>query len=322
MALGIHEAGHAIIGSFLGYDFRELTFFGIVVYKDDSKIKIKIDKNKINIANCIMIFPSRLNRRKYILYVLGGVLATLVVSLVLIIVSFLLPSNFLIISPIALFLMISIYPLIPIIWKNHGLSDGMQILITLKYKDSLCVISMMHSLTRNLSQGIRYSELDSEILNSVQNLHLPIYYKNALASYIAAIKYDMGEHMLSYHEVLTIDTTKSCYISIRNYVNLSLLYYYTIHEPHYNKAKEIYANKSFQLYLAKTISLDATSARVYSAYSYFIEGDKEKGKHFLMKTFEILESKAYEKVYGMKLMELDYCSKLHEIIKAEERLNE
>ena len=310
----LHEFGHLISGLFVRYKFKMLGLVYLMWYKDQNTKKIKLRRIKPKVYNytafCDMT-PCSDSLFPRIFYILGGGLVNLLVAVIFIICSiYFTQINFM--PYIIVSLGVALYSFIPMMISALP-NDGMQVLMLLKSKDAQRGLFMYDHIQQELSRGRRYRDLDAEIFSVLESSKVNELYNSMLVVFNAKRLYDMGEYDLSFECLNKLNINKLSYY-IKNMVYIDLLYYFIVHKYDLDMAKKIYSDKQIMTYLASTAETQVNSARVLSAYSYFIEKNKGKGKIYLENAFKMLKYTCFTND-GLAIMEKDYCLKLDEVYK-------
>jgi tetratricopeptide (TPR) repeat protein len=243
---------------------------------------------------------------RFVLYNLGGSIFNILSVIPFIILYIALPHsvllNSIILAGVLMNALLAVLNLIPIM-----LNDGRNVVTALKSKDAkrgFYLIFLADSKTMN---GKRYSEMDGELLNVSDTAD----FNNRFVSYIVILEsaylYDLGEY----------DKSIECYDKLKNaklpayysnMIKIDYIYYYTVHKPDFEKARELFADKKLKKFLKMQVP---SVTRVLAAYEYIVNGDKDKGRKLLQRAKNEIKNFPNS---GVKLMETDYCAKLEEII--------
>jgi hypothetical protein len=308
IGVALHEAGHLVFGLMTGYKFSSYRLLSFVWYKEGGKIKFTKSKS-IAVGQCLMIPPENEKKFRFVLYNLGGGIVNIVSLILFIILCIVLPYNLFLycisLGGVLANWCLMVLNMIPMVIDIPN--DGMNVVAALKSKDAKHGLYLTFFVNSETMKGKRYSELDSELLNVSDTAD----FNNYLVAYIvileAARLYDLGEY----------DKSIDCYGKLKNAklpayysnaIKLNYLYYYTVHKPDFEKARELFRELSADKKLKKLLN---TQTRILSAYEYIVNGDKNKGRELLQMAKNQLQNYPNK---GARLMETDYCAKLEEIL--------
>ncbi|GFH41861.1 hypothetical protein Hs30E_04120 [Lactococcus hodotermopsidis] len=152
LQLIIHEAGHAFLGRMSGYWLLSFRIFSFMwVWNERGKVSLKREKVAGTLGQCLMIPPDYSeNNFPCKRYLLGGVLANLIVSLLGLILSFLVPY-------IAIFstvgFLCALLNGIP-----YGFNDGMNVKLLSKYPKNRYFLFLQLAINYQFTQGKNYSD--------------------------------------------------------------------------------------------------------------------------------------------------------------------
>ena len=207
LVIGFHEAGHALAGILVKFDFRMYIIGPFHFEKENDKWKFKWNKN-LNLAGgmvvCLPISDQNLKKR-FMTYIAGGPLASLVLTLIASLTYFLISkteSNSILtltkqISIIIAFLSFTIFFVTSIPLRGGGFfSDGGRFLRLLR-NDKISEMEVLFlKIMSKTSGGTRPRNLNKNDLNKAFDLALEFNdpFKVYLKSYIFQNAFDLGNY--------------------------------------------------------------------------------------------------------------------------------
>ena len=300
----IHELGHLIFGLKTGYKFGSFRFLFLVFFKENGKIRVK--RTKIfNGGQCLMEPPSDSNNFRFVWYNLGGGLVNLAVVILMFAV-YVFSSNIILLAGITANLLLVVFSLVPI--NLYVPNDGKNVITALKSNEAKHGFFLALFLDCETAAGKRYSEIDEKLFSIKESSDFNNYFVAYILMSEAARLHDVGEYDKS-AEHYSLLYTKKLQPYYRNCVILGLLYYYTVHNPDFEKAKELYSDKQMKTHFSMSYIVSGIT-RTLAAYEFFVNNDKEKGENLLEKARN--EAENYPNI-GIRIMELDYCEKLEKM---------
>lgn len=188
-------------------------------------------------------------------------------------------------------------------------NDGMNVFKALQSPHARHGFYIMLKVNEEMMNGKRFRDYDDQFFAVDE----PADFNNYFAAYMvmcqAARLYDSGEYKKSIdtYNLLNLDKLQAYY---RNSVKLDYLYYYTVHNPDYAKAKDIYAERGIKKYLNMPLPM---VTRTLCAFEFFVNNDKQKAELLLENAREQADSYPNK---GIRLMEKDYLSHLEKLMHA------
>lgn len=309
LSVPIHELGHMIFGLVTGYKFSSFRLFSFVWFKENGKLVFKRSSSRFIAGQCLMIPTDDEKKFKFLLYNFGGGFLNLIVAGIFLICMIILKEDK-ILNPIFLAgitanAIIGLVNLIPI--NSFLPNDGMNAIVALKSKEAKHGFYIMLHINDELMKGRRFKDFHDEAFKYPKSVDLD----NYLVAYIlmceATRLYDLGQYDASIETYNRLNIEK-LQVYYRCSILLDYLYYYIVHDKNFKKATEIYVDKKMVQFLKMGIP---QVTRVLSAYEFFINNDKEKGKSLLERAKKQIESYPSE---GVRLMENDYLMKLEKMM--------
>lgn len=148
----IHELGHLVFGLISGYKFTSFKALFIKVYKTD-KIKIKFETVMLAIPGQCLMKPTS---RKYLLYNLGGLIFTYILSIVLIISFYILNNVYISQLLFGMFFVNSLLGILNSIYNENGVNDICNIIRCKNNKDFLEGVLYQLDIYSNLSSKNKF----------------------------------------------------------------------------------------------------------------------------------------------------------------------
>lgn len=316
----IHEFGHLVFGLLTGYRFSSFRVGSLVWFKEGDKIRFKTSGSLVA-GQCLMIPPEKPEDFRFILYNLGGGLFNILFCLLLFVLLMLtsiitpvVPGNFwhsLFSAGIAMSGLLALVNLIPI---KPLTNDGANIWEALKSKEAAYGMYMMFYINNEMMEGRRYRDFDEKLFKVSEDADLGNYMIAYLVMLKAARLEDLGQHdaFIELYNRLNIKKLPSLY---RALIKADLLYYYTIYNQDFGKAREIYKDKKLRNLLKADMP---TLMRVSAAYEFFVTDNKDKAAKLLAKAKNSVENLPNK---GQRLMELEYIQKLEALMQKKKGTN-
>ena len=300
----IHELGHLVFGLMTGYKFVSFRVFFLVFFKEDGKVKAKGAKWIFG-GQCLMAPPGDLADFRFVWYNIGGGLVNLVAALIFA-AAYAVTFNIIFLAAAIANTLLVILSLVPL--KYHYIpNDGMNVIEASKSDDGKRGFYLALFVTSETSAGKRLRDFGSELFALDESADTG----NCFAAYIiicrAARHYDMGEYEKSAEALSRLDVN-NLQPYYANTVRFELMYHYTVHSPDSAKAKKLYNAAHMKTHFKLSALLPGIT-RTLSAYEYFVNSDKEKGKELLEKARK--EAEEYPNT-GIRAMEAEYCNYLEE----------
>lgn len=307
----IHEFGHLIFALLTGYSFISIRLFCWIWLIEDEKLILVRIKNKGSLfsGQCLMSPPKDEKKFKIILYNLGGGLLNFIIVVVPFFYHEIFFDNYisrnLSIAMIVSNILICSLAFIPM--RSPLPNDAMNLLTALKSKQAKHGFYLMLYTYGELAKGKQFRELDKEIFSNEEKVD----YDNYFIAYTVIREsyrlYDIGEFDASLEEYKKLNLNK---LGAGYIINLKFqsLYYYTVHNQDFEKAKEIYFSEEIQ----KCIKIsDPSVKRISAAYEFFVNKDVEKSNIFIKSASEEIKKITNK---GVRLMEKRYLSDLEKIM--------
>ncbi|WP_099205961.1 M50 family metallopeptidase [Scatolibacter rhodanostii] len=310
LTVPFHEAGHLLCGLLTGYRFSSFRIFSWVWTYQDGKIHFQKSPTASFIGGqCLMVPPENEKEFKFVLYNLGGVLINFLLSAISLFVLMVRPKdiwNMPFLSLLVMNLVVGLMNIIP-----FTINDGRNILKALQSKRAKHGMYILLKVNAEMAEGKRlrdYNETDFTLCDDDDFTNDFVY---SLAVYAAGRFEDLGEHdkMIKIYDRLDLKKLPAFYA---NAVRADYLYYYIIHNPDYEKAKELYQTKKFSKFLKMPLP---SIFRTQLAYDYFVLGEKEKARDNLPKLEELVKNTPSK---GTQLLEQDALDFLKQKITAAE----
>lgn len=162
----LHELGHFLFGCLYGLDFMALSIYSRIIIKKNGKILVKRWPTKIGTGYCSMS-PGEKEGKKIslIMYIMGGMIANLVVSVVLFILSYWI-NNDLLCGFIRTISIVGIYLVILNAFPLDVLgNDGSKILNLAKNSNLYKYIFVNGLITQKLADSVRLKDMPQEWFN-------------------------------------------------------------------------------------------------------------------------------------------------------------
>ncbi|MCF6128056.1 M50 family metallopeptidase [Flavobacterium sp. AS60] len=273
IVIAIHEAGHAIAGVWMNFDFKTFIVGPFMWQKEQSKWHFNWNKNVNTAGGLVICMPTGTENlaKRFSVYAAGGPIASLVLTLVAYGSYSLLLSSATVVEILrnTLYIM-SVLSLIIFITTafpmraNGFSSDGARVLRLLKGGDTSRFELLILKLITGASAGIRPKEIDINELNEAstlaQKLNAP--FGVYLHSFFHQAEFDKGniekaeEHLLDY-----VKEVESIPKGIRNIVWLDAAFFYAFAKKDLEKA-ENYWNKFEPAALIPKAQILATEAAI------------------------------------------------------------
>jgi len=305
ISIFIHELGHVIGGLSMGNTFSMMTVGPFKWMKEDGRLQFQWNNNLASFGGLALTLPQQVEnfKKRRLVTVGGGPFASLVFGILAWLVGISLPTSFT--YGILFFKILSLISLlifvVTIIPSKVGgfMSDGMQLLLTLRNNEqSKRYASLMHLVALN-EQGILPKDLPQEIIRSGNGKEIKDIF-------------DISFIHFQYHQSLSnndLETAENhlddIYENIEIYpksfqVDLlaEILFFYTLIKPDSKKTKELIewigADKAASSQLVRNL-LEGTKAYIRQEYpvadnhfSKVIQSSKKDGISLLYK--DILRS--------------------------------
>ncbi|MDP1816693.1 MAG: M50 family metallopeptidase [Leadbetterella sp.] len=206
LVVGFHEIGHAVAGKSMGFDFRMFIIGPFFFEKENKKWKFKWNKSLNLSGGMVVCLPtSEANlRKRFINYVAGGPLASILLSLFIFTLWYFLPLNeqnnalrfFGIVLIITSFLSFLIFLVTAIPFKAGTFySDGGRIKRLMKNDDTSEMEILFLKIMSKTNAGVRYADIDENDLERAYYLadKLNDPFKVYLISYLFHAAFDKND---------------------------------------------------------------------------------------------------------------------------------
>lgn len=311
ISIPLHEFGHLVCGLLSGYKFLSFRIGPFVWTKLDGKINFAFSRLSFAAGQCLMSPPEKEEDFKFILYNLGGGLFNFFLGAIFL-VMFIISSDEQVVYSIAFGGIVSsfsmaFFNLVPI--KQGGVpNDGYNVYCALKSKEAKHGFFVMLKTNEETVQGKRYRDYSSQAFEVDDQADLKNIFIVNLLTLQAARLYDLGKYdeSIAVYDKVDLNALPLFY---RNSIYLDFLYYYIIHNPSSEKARDLHSKKKMASFLKMGIP---TCTRVDAAYEFFINGDKEKGEALLESAKKQLSSFPND---GVVAMEGEYIADLENRMK-------
>jgi len=311
----IHEFGHLVFGLTSGYRFSSFRVGPFVWFREDSKIRFSFSKS-IFAGQCLMAPVHDFRTFKYVIYNLGGVILNLVLTAAFFVLFLLAPDNpglsawegAFLVSAI-LNLLLALQNLIPI---RPLTNDGANVVEAMKSIDATRGLFMMFHVNNMMMQGVRYRDMDEKLFEVNKNPD----HSNYLVAYMFILKAarldDQGQHDKALELYNNIELAKLPTI-YRYLIKTNIMFHHTVYNPNHSAAKELYQDKGLQDFLKSDIG---ACICVSAAYTFFVEGEKDKGLKILARGKKVLEKTPNK---GERMLNLEMLEKIEAQIQGEEK---
>lgn len=157
----VHEAGHALFGQLTGYQFISFRVGPFLVVKEANGLTFKRFSVSGTLGQCLMRPPEYHEHQAfpYKLYLLGGVLMNLILSLL---VLWLFPLNFASLSLIFIGFLTALLNVIPM-----GFNDGVTLRLASKNVQQRYLLYLQLEAHALLTQGLTYTELPAKMTQTI-----------------------------------------------------------------------------------------------------------------------------------------------------------
>jgi hypothetical protein len=286
--IGWHEIGHAIVGVKVGFDFRMFVVGPFLWEKQNSTWRFTWNKDINKAGGLVLCLPTdtvRLSRR-FLLFAAGGPLASLILSLICLLIYWGFLKNYPIspygvqIANISLLLigatsfMIFIATSIPS--KMGGFySDGARVLRLIRGGDTAKFEILMMSIIANTSGGIRPKLLNMNQIEEMDEIAIRLNepFRVYIHSFFHHVAFDKGDfekaekHLLDY-----INVAHEIPEGIRNAVWLDATFFYA-----FAKKDLVGAEKYWHKFKPSPI-IPKAQILATEAVLYFLKNDNETAK--------------------------------------------
>ncbi|MDI9257959.1 M50 family metallopeptidase [Flavobacterium sedimenticola] len=253
VVIAIHEAGHALAGVWMKFNFKIYIVGPFMWEKNNNKWRFKWNKNVNTAGGLVICMPVGTENiaKRFSVYAAGGPIASLTLSLLSYVLYYSLPThiesqlitNSLLIMAV-LSLIIFISTAIPL-RANGFSSDGARVLRILKGGDTARFELLILKLITNAYAGIRPSEIDQNELNEALSLakKLKAPFGVYLHSFLHQSELDRGnidsaeQHLLNY--IKEVDSIPK---GIRNIVWLDAAFFYAFAKKDITQATNYWNN--------------------------------------------------------------------------------
>ena len=298
----IHELGHLFFGLLTGYEFCYIHVGGKVLFKKDGKLKLERSIRRAPAGSCRMVTKRNEENFKFVLYYLGGVLFTSVLTVGCLLVAVFVKEK----SVYIFFSIATGYGLLRVLFNliPLGINDGRMIKDASKSREARHCLYVINVASRKLKNGERYKDFEKQMFVVDKEADYTNCFVAAMVFEEAIRLYDSGDIDIYMEQYKRVDLTKNSLY--RTEIIIEHLYYYIVQKPDEYKAKLIYSNKDVQRALKNEMW---NYARVAAAYEIVINRDYEQGQKYLDVARESAEKL---RLKGETLMELDRIEELEE----------
>ena len=199
----VHEGGHCLFGYLNGFKFVSFRIGSYIWVNDNGKIHLKRYRLSQTGGQCLMD-PPEPNFKSYVLYLLGGGIANLVVGIIFLILGLLNQDLLLDIfsfANIALGFLLGLTNLIPM---DVGIpNDGLNVVYLFKERQSVDSLYKQLKMSKELADGKRIDEMDISYFTLYEKAKLRNPLNTCIAVnrgiYLSALKqYDEAKKCLEY----------------------------------------------------------------------------------------------------------------------------
>ncbi len=294
--VGFHEIGHAVAGKMMGFDFRMFIIGPFFYEKENEKWKFKWNKSLNLSGGMVVCLPTSDEnlRKRFINYVAGGPLASILLSVFIFTLWYFLPLNesnnalrfFGIVLIITSFLSFLIFLVTAIPFKAGTFySDGGRIKRLMK-KDNTSEMELLFlKIMSKTNAGVRYAEIDENDLERAYYLSdlLNDPFKVYLISYLFHAAFDKND--LEKAEVYLkqyLDKVSEIPESFRGVAWLDACIFFGLARNDLSKAQEYWSNYKPSPFVPK--------AQIFLAEAVLanLNGDKTKVGELVTKALQEL----------------------------------
>jgi hypothetical protein len=288
-AIAFHEAGHAIVGSLMKFDFKMYVVGPFMWAKENNKWRFKWNTNVNTMGGMVICLPVRTDKlqKRFSLYVAGGPLASLLLTAVAITGYYSLPASDLLSEVLAATLLFTSFIsgsifLVTIIPLHTGgfASDGARILRFMRGGEVARLEILTLKVITDSTSGIRPKDLNKDELEEV--LHLAQKSKSPFTVYLHAFMYQVAwdsgdidkaeEYLLNY-----INEVESIPEGLRGMAWMEAAFFYSLEKKDAAKAEEYWSRFAPSAMIPKA-QVYATEAALYRA-----QGKSEKVRELVDK---------------------------------------
>lgn len=264
----IHEAGHGIFGKLTGYKMVSYRIFSFMwVWQNDGSIVFRRLKVPGTLGQCLMAPPLyEKGKFPFRLYLLGGVLANLITSIIAIILFVphsLIAATFVIVG---LFMAVTnAYP--------FGFNDGMSLKVASSSEEQQYLLYIQFEVNYLLNQGMTYLELPNTYFEIVPSESSQTYfneYQHFLQIARSAEAFDwqrLNDHVESLWKRLD-DLIAVYQIEVKKELIFSL----AITNPDDPRLSQLWSDKKVEMSLKQPLM---GNKRIEAAYNYFVQKDTQ-----------------------------------------------
>ncbi|MBL1226901.1 hypothetical protein [Enterococcus sp. BWR-S5] len=273
--LVIHEAGHAICGKLSGHKLVSFRIFSFMwVWQDNGKIVFRRHKVPGTLGQCLMAPPPTdiSGNYPFRLYLIGGVLANLVTSLIIGI--FFVPASLSATIFVIVGLFFALTNGIPM-----GFNDGMTIRLASLSKEQEYLLYLQFEVNYQFNLGKTYVELSSDYFQSIPAVPRRTYF-NDYQEFLQLGLFFEEKRWEEYEELLEAmwDREEELVLPYQLEMRKALLIWLCVCAPEDERIEELWMDKKIQTNLKQPFM--GTRA-ISAAYYGFIEEDFEKAMAFL-----------------------------------------
>lgn len=307
ISVPIHELGHLVMGLLTGYRFIYLRVFNLFFLVENKKIIVKRAKLRQRLLSgaCLMYPSADEAKFKFVLYDAGGAIFDFIFALILgvfAIIFFNYKIPFLILLGGAASCIYSgVYNLIP--ESDTCACDGLKLWHGLHSPQTKHAHFVLLRVGEDLANGVRYSDFEAstfDIGETGQDWNFFVAYMKLQQ---AQRLYDLEDYDGYFITLNSIDVRKVNKL-YEPQIQLEYLYYYTVHQMDFEKARQVYQLPRISRLLKKS---PEGYARILAAYEFFVNLNKEKGFEYLEKAKKNIQS-GWNR--GERIMEADYIARL------------
>lgn len=289
----IHEGGHLLFGIMTGYSFVSFRIGSFTIIKEEGKLK----KKKFNLpgtaGQCLMMPPPlRDGEFPFIIYNLGGVLANLITSILLILIANLVKNNNIFLQGILVLAAAGgIFAVLTngIPMKIGGVpNDGYNILSMLKDEEAQRGFYVQLKVNGLLTQGERIKDMSLEMFKVKEGSDL----SNPLNTSLRLMEYSW------YLDNLDFEKAKECINSFessfdklaplfRNEINCERMFLELVGDCNKTIIEDLY-DKNLKRYV-KAGKFMISRKRLLMAYEGFYNKDKSKALSYYEATKDLAE---------------------------------
>ena len=300
----VHEAGHLFFGFLSGYKFISFRVFDFKIIKDENgKLKIRYERLAGTGGQCLMRAPEYVEGKfKYKLYLLGGVIFNIVLSIVSWLI---LPSYYTFLFALIGFTL-AFLNLIP-----TGFNDGMTFYHASKDETTRFVLYLQLEYVYYQSIGKNLLIEQPEIVEKINSLEITN--TNYLTDSLEFIKLDGLEYFFEfntlYNEARKLYVERDNLLPVYKVELMALLVkLISLMNPEDELLEEIMKDKTL---LARLKQKNPQTKNILATYEYGVKLDDEKALGLITEARK-LKSKA-PNLYVQNL-EMKYCDYLEEKI--------